>query len=180
MTDPIKPALTRDEWKEMGTEAAVVWDGVLHISCEQAVPVENPHGLAALALHEQPFGFTWADVEALDLAISDQRDAFEHDEDNSLAHHHLRQLESLRDRIAALLPPREGVSAEAEALSFDLSDDKARVNFDALAAAGHKGEPVLLSVHLPGSRASRWYRVESVLVNGSAGTVTVTPCKPPR
>ena len=52
--------------------------------------------LAALLLHGQPFGFTWEDVDALSF----RGDGYDecHDQD---------RLESLADRIAALLPPKE-------------------------------------------------------------------------
>lgn len=56
---------------------------------------EDRHALAALALHGQPFGFTWGHVDALREVIADATGA------------NLGPLHDLADRIAALLPPRE-------------------------------------------------------------------------
>lgn len=102
-------------WKYPNPEAgpgigdAYIRDGDLIIpQSEDEWIVPNRHGLAALALHGQPFGFTWADVDELaelDMVIqlipnstkgarADQRRAVE-------------AVRSLQARIAALLPPRE-------------------------------------------------------------------------
>ncbi len=60
---------------------------------------QKKHAVAALALHGQPFGFTRADVEALNNAWCAVKGYHSGSEEDA------RQLESLRDRIAALLPP---------------------------------------------------------------------------
>ncbi|MBI4408631.1 MAG: hypothetical protein HY561_02905 [Gemmatimonadetes bacterium] len=58
------------------------------------------HALAALALHAQPFGFSWTDVDALVEAIGCAAE---------VGHANVGvRLYNLADRIAALLPPREG------------------------------------------------------------------------
>lgn len=92
----ITPALTSEEWKQLDTDECAIWDGVFHVHCEQSVPAKNPHAIAALALHEQPFGFTRADVAMCDALA--QNWTIDFDEMQTL-------MASLRDRIAALLPP---------------------------------------------------------------------------
>jgi hypothetical protein len=87
----IEPALTADEW-------AKKWDGhdddgtPMRYTFGVSVYVDRPYASAALALHGQPFGFTWDDVDAL-------REAEVHANDERVS--------AVADRIAALLPPRE-------------------------------------------------------------------------
>jgi hypothetical protein len=106
----IKPALSHDEWgalrvfrerRDVGSwpvsgEIAVVGDAIRVGPPEFAPSVlvtsDDRHALAALALHGQPFGFTWDDVEAI------------HDWMQETSCH---ASSTLADRIAALLPPRE-------------------------------------------------------------------------
>jgi hypothetical protein len=102
----IRPALTREEWAgatgaidplmEPFTElhVSIQPDGALAIWGAYDGGVQSPaarHALAALALHGQPFGFTWQDVDLL-------RDAVDYLDP---------RIRTLADRIAALLPPRE-------------------------------------------------------------------------
>lgn len=103
MTDPITPALTPKEWKSLDTADAFVQDGDLVVrtgwgSEDGSTPV-NQHALAALALHQQPFGFTRADVELLDEAWCAVMGYHSGSAENAA------RLQLLRDRIAALLPP---------------------------------------------------------------------------
>ena len=67
------------------------------------------HALAALALHGQPFGFTWEDVDALRYdAEQARRLAVLHAGRWYGDMHELEvRLSSIADRIAALLPPRD-------------------------------------------------------------------------
>lgn len=111
MTTPITPALTPEQWRQsIVTEGqyspreVFLVDGVLAVWCGQQHrfpsatddPTDvTPHAIAALALHEQPFGFTRADVEMLD-------DPWGCGNGISWS---IREWHSLRDRIAALLPP---------------------------------------------------------------------------
>lgn len=96
----ITPAMAPDGWAKLQdtkTCESEIYEGKL---LANNVVVENRHAVAALALHGQPFGFTWDHVIALEYAIeaSDQyigHDVPSHDD-----------LVSLKDRIAALLPPR--------------------------------------------------------------------------
>lgn len=67
-----------------------VWDQSQSVD----VPADIRHAVAALTLHGQPFGFTWADVDLL-------RNRMTPPTPRDLA------LGELADRIAALLPPRE-------------------------------------------------------------------------
>ena len=131
MTEEIKPALTEEQWASIpnkvyfreprvtteakyglpvgyvldegyGVElteggAMDVWDDSWAIQ----VSAENRHALAALALHNQSFGFTWEDVDALVSLRDDAADKPWHD-----AHYHASVLASLAQRITALLPPR--------------------------------------------------------------------------
>ena len=93
----IKPALTPEEWAEAADQRAL--QAVLE-SASAEVDAWNPpsrHGLAALTLHGQPFGFTWEDVDRVRSVAEPDSDWYREDE----------WLVSLADRIAALLPPRE-------------------------------------------------------------------------
>lgn len=94
MTLPLLSALTPDEWRTFPnwpTRTPAVYGTTMH-----GYPLYFPtrHGIAAVNLLGQPFGFTHADVEVL---------------------HHLAQtypfpegrqrITALASRIAALLPP---------------------------------------------------------------------------
>lgn len=89
----IKPALTAEEW----ARAADGWfyhdEGVG--LCGRGGRFASEHGVAALMLHGQPFGFTRQDVEALRYYAT------------QLGHEPLGQLFTLANRIEALLPPLE-------------------------------------------------------------------------
>jgi hypothetical protein len=95
----IEPALTTDEWAQK-------WDGhdddatPMRYTFGVAVYMDRPHASAALALHGQPFGFTWDDVDAIRHAAKMARTWDEVVGDPDV-------LDGLADRIAALLPPRE-------------------------------------------------------------------------
>jgi hypothetical protein len=112
MNDEIRPALTAEEWAagkfrrarpEDGGRywiGAQVFDGTVDISGSfdgtVADTPEQRHALAALCLHEQPYGFSHDDVDVLRHAA------------DGLEHHGIPwpQLYAIADRIAALLPPR--------------------------------------------------------------------------
>jgi hypothetical protein len=130
VSEPIQPALTAEEWKlrlagdhglpprtngvpfivpendEDGLEVGV------HVTYDsgwvsQRVPEAERHALAALALYDQEFGFTRADVAAL------RRDAKIVGEWRwTVANTHgggdrAAFMDSLADRIEALLPPEK-------------------------------------------------------------------------
>lgn len=109
-SDEVKAALTASEWEDCETVWPVValsttrggdltvWDGDTDDdSMHVRVPDEYRHALAALALYQQPFGFTREDVDRLRaFAIRDSRTHGPHE--THWAWH-------LADRIAALLPP---------------------------------------------------------------------------
>jgi len=141
VTEGITPALTAKQWANGGDVdlcVGLVWaslssdptdrNGELEAIDAQppylridwgitsdAVSVVNRHPLAALALHDQPFGFTRADVIALTDAIRDAKVAtlgYGDHGDVKIAMmtygdegKQIPALRSLRDRIAALLPP---------------------------------------------------------------------------
>lgn len=110
MSDTIEPALTAEEWAD-NTSARSDWFVTPYHDTPFMSWFESNHGsylevsqhaLAALALHEQPFGFTREDVALLlSLAHGNPpefgRSYLEDGED--------AQLRSLAARIAALLPP---------------------------------------------------------------------------
>lgn len=82
--EEIAPALPPEEWAEYLADRLIKLPRYLMDS--------DRHWLGAVALQGQPFGFTWADVEA--LRAWDPRN-------------YEAELRNLADRIAALLPPRE-------------------------------------------------------------------------
>ena len=106
MSDAITPALSAEEWETLCTDrksndtirlsdstgGIVVDDGV-----EGGYVVkEDRHALAALALHGQPFGFTRADIAAIEDVLVAR---------DSHSCHDSGPLYDLAARIAALLPP---------------------------------------------------------------------------
>ncbi len=100
----IQPALTPEDWKDLSlvtihTDLYQLLDGNLRIypadaECAICDPPAR-HAAAALALHEQEFGFERADVDELLRMAEDQTRG-------SAAF-----LRDLAERIAALLPPME-------------------------------------------------------------------------
>jgi len=96
----IELALTAKEWAEIKEEAEV-WEYTSLLDAYGLVAASDcPHAAAALCLHNQPFGFTWKDVELVQMWIdakkhSDQLEGF------------VQRMESFRDRLAALLPPKK-------------------------------------------------------------------------
>ena len=99
MTEPIKPALTPEKWRE-----ALRW-APQRVLCDFGPPVgvhyveeSVRHALAALALHGQPFGFAREDVATL-------RSWIWQDDAVGAGFAMRDRLVSLADRIAALLPP---------------------------------------------------------------------------
>ena len=94
----IEPALTPEEWANLavdyGPDSDMRKEGddiVVTYDSRMACVYLEPYQTAALCLHEQPFGFTRADVEQLKTwtGLTDGP----------------TQLFDLADRIAALLPP---------------------------------------------------------------------------
>lgn len=111
----VGPALAASEWKERRASRPGEDDGVhvvvapyvedrhrgLVVSAHYSnasVHDDLRHALAALCLHDQPFGFTWEDVDALREALSCSGTVSSPDD--------LPRAETTVDRIEALLPPR--------------------------------------------------------------------------
>lgn len=97
MSEPIKSALTAEEWEQRETAyAALDAGGALIIGSSdkpEIIPLdEDRHGIAALALYGQQFGFTREDVEFLRECCYELTDEIE-------------KANSLADRIESLLPP---------------------------------------------------------------------------
>lgn len=88
MRERIEPALSAEEWaRPMNVDLRV--ETMLELEGE----IRSRHAIAALALYGQPFGFTRDDVDNLRGIV--------------LGGEVGRWLESLADRIEALLPPKE-------------------------------------------------------------------------
>ena len=118
MPDSITPALTPEEWEDEHVEAAAwgadVWldpNGGFHITGANDLDLtfadRKRHALAALALHGQPFGFTWEDVDALRYMAEREIYADKYGEQGANAEYG-HELNRIAGRIAALLPPRQG------------------------------------------------------------------------
>lgn len=115
----IPPALTAEEWARMPDCQRDNVDAFLRRQSlviawgsspgeEWEVPAALRHALAALALHGQPYGFTAADVAMIGSAAEAYRrgDVMGWGPEDGEAR--ARELDHLADRLAALLPPREG------------------------------------------------------------------------
>jgi hypothetical protein len=127
MRNDIRNALSAEEWEELRVSRSNVeiWDdphpgsGVLGVEDQSPdaakgyarVMPDARHALAALALNDQDFGFTWEDVDRLREAVNDID--FSHvtdQEQRKLLEMDTRVLRAwmldLAGRIAELLPPR--------------------------------------------------------------------------
>lgn len=69
--------------------------------------LHDPHKLAALCLHNQPYGFTHEDVKLCRLAATGFLSHHEWGEPSASDRDAARELRSLASRIAALLPPEK-------------------------------------------------------------------------
>lgn len=101
MPEPTDAALTPEQWAALRLQdegGAVHIDGDA-VEAEGRFAGDERRALAALALHQQPFGFSWKDVDLIRSTVLAD-DIHSHDE--------WWALQRLGDRIAALLPPRQG------------------------------------------------------------------------
>lgn len=94
----IKPAMTPEQWKEVLADTLVDQVEQMHSAM---TGTDVRHACAARDLHGQPFGFTWDDVDFLREAARTWYYTDSDDRPQPI-------LDSLADRIAALLPPRDG------------------------------------------------------------------------
>jgi hypothetical protein len=89
----IGPALTPEQWATFPDWGREVVPPEITLE-EYPLYFPSKHGIAAVNLHEQPFGFTRGDVAVLrDIAIAGRSMGFS------------GAASSLADRIEALLPP---------------------------------------------------------------------------
>lgn len=86
MTERIAPAIAPQEW--------AIYLGMPKL-VDRLLPIGQRHGVAALALHGQPFGFTWEDVDYIRMATTPPGDWRRQDD----------TLMRIAAKIAALLPP---------------------------------------------------------------------------
>jgi hypothetical protein len=107
--------LTAEEWalkdrgapgRYRGNAEGQVWENDGQMWYGDEYPVQNRHGLAALALYGQPFGFTWDDVDAIERVVAGGELQGSLSPLSAVARQNDR-LRWLIDRIAALLPPKE-------------------------------------------------------------------------
>lgn len=132
----INPAMTTDEWAEFlasgGGDAADENERLMRLNrvrrsmADAALNARRYNAAAAVALHGQRFGFTWDDVDYLRQLVASFRGLGTAPDADGAADN----ARSLADRIAALLPPREGAGegdteAQVEAIVDDMGDDLA-------------------------------------------------------
>ena len=94
----VQPALTAEEWTAIRTAEQWVNEVVLVLK-DGSLFTPTAHQCAAIDLHGEPFGFTPEDVATLRaLSVSLYKGGISE----------ARTVESLADRIEALLPPDTG------------------------------------------------------------------------
>lgn len=98
----IRPALTEPEWATLDDDVSARCDAITDAVHGPATP--RFHAAAALALHGQPFGFTWADVDAL-TALADD---YDREHGGAYGYALAAPVRDVAARLAALLPPQEG------------------------------------------------------------------------
>ena len=99
----VQPALTPEEWREdvpATRDTMTIVHGDVYFAGLRVHHTDR-HGLAAICLYGQPFGFTREDVQMLRFLC----DKAPYDEEDARLE---RALLSLADRIEALLPPEDG------------------------------------------------------------------------
>lgn len=105
MTDQLEPALTPEQWAEFENGERDVGDLVCeHEEGTLVIPNGDKHAAAAMLLCRQPFGFTWEDVDAIEVLY---RRLIAQPE--PLGQELAAALERVHDhvgRLALLLPPR--------------------------------------------------------------------------
>ncbi len=104
----MKPALTASEWDEVSRAqngeynmAPMIYGHVAALKGTTIPQLQRLDAVAALCLHNQPYGFTHEDVRTL-RAAGEESEAFYDGYDANTA-----RLRSLASRIAALLPPEK-------------------------------------------------------------------------
>jgi hypothetical protein len=133
VSDKVRPALTPEEWsgrgfnrpgveftahERDGTPFRGVAYGMSASGGAESMEVSDTvwhgdarHALAALALHGQPFGFTWDDVDRLRRRAADAEAAHDNPESPMrgewAVYEEMLAFAGLADRIAALLPPQD-------------------------------------------------------------------------
>ena len=93
--DKVKNALTGEDWAEV---MASDYPAHEHI---YGHPTDDPYRMAALCLHDQPFGFTREMVDA--VRVLDSLNAMKWDEVKAL----WVLVRQMTDHVEALLPPEE-------------------------------------------------------------------------
>ena len=120
------PALTPEEWEHPSNAREIGW-ACSEVFVGEGSSLDNVtrHGLAALCLYGQPYGFTWEDVDRVNTVADHFQRAIDHPPHTDDWHQSIhasgltakeffaRQIakdvtpwRSLADRLAALLPPR--------------------------------------------------------------------------
>lgn len=101
MTD-IPNALTPEEWAHPSNAQQIGWAcNEVFVGEGDSLDTVNRHGLAALCLYSQPYGFTREDVAFLRRAVVMEKWEAVVDAEET------QKLECLAARIAALLPPED-------------------------------------------------------------------------
>lgn len=122
MSEDITPALTKEQWERKDVQGNAepwarindsldiyatrggldLWRDTDYEGCSgHHDRIDNPHGLAALCLYGQPFGFTHDDLRRL----RDAPELYGGLQGSKLEKEWYAFLDSLAARIAALLPP---------------------------------------------------------------------------
>ena len=105
----VKPAMTPEEWAVArdywGVPSVILGQVGSTLANGAFVSESNRHALAALCLHEQEFGFTREDVNALQEAINGGYDGM--DMIFWVGEEIVQRLQSLTSRISDLLPPED-------------------------------------------------------------------------
>jgi hypothetical protein len=99
----VRRALTPEDWARVLASSSQAWEHIW------GHPDDEPHRMAALCLHGQPFGFTREDVKTIRWLVRRVAEVLPEDGMTDIVPHLQAQIDGrdIANRIEALLPPED-------------------------------------------------------------------------